>query len=71
MPMCNDDKICNVATSEILQWMQNNKDAPQFNDCGETNLTWIAEFAAWVYGLYENGEIPESVFELAYDAVNT
>lgn len=51
---------------EVRRWMSCN--AKQYQDCGETNATRLAEGAASEFDLYESDEdatIPEWVFEMA------
>lgn len=43
-------------------------DGEYIDDAGEVELTQLAEDAAATFGLYDGDDIPEEVFELAYQA---
>lgn len=50
---------------EVRRWMARN--CEDYQDCGETNATQLAEAAAGEFDLYidDDGTIPEWVFELS------
>lgn len=50
---------------EVKSWMIRNA---ELDDCGEVNCTQLGESAAQQFNLYEGDDIPEEVFELAFEA---